>query len=63
MERDLPPLRPALIPGHPIVGEVLEGATTEMPVGSRVGVSGMGGVDHAIPFLDPLSTQPDPAKS
>jgi propanol-preferring alcohol dehydrogenase len=45
VEGDLPPLRPRLIPGHQIVGEVIEGATLELPLGSRVGVSWMGGVD------------------
>ena len=45
VERDLPSLRPQLIPGHQIVGEVVEGATTELPLGTRVGVSWMGGVD------------------
>src|ERR1700733_5517909 len=45
VEKDLPPLRPRLIPGHQIVGEVVEGATAELPLGSRVGVSWMGGVD------------------
>jgi len=45
IERDLPPVKPQLIPGHQIVGEVIEGATTELPLGTRVGVSWMGGVD------------------
>src|SRR5271163_2873099 len=45
VERDLPPLRPLLIPGHQIVGEVIAGESKESPVGSRVGVSWMGGVD------------------
>jgi propanol-preferring alcohol dehydrogenase len=45
VEGDLPPLQPQLIPGHQIVGEVIEGATTELPKGTRVGVSWMGGVD------------------
>lgn len=45
VEGDLPPIRPQLIPGHQIVGEVIEGATAEAPLGSRVGVSWMGGVD------------------
>ena len=40
-----PSLRPLLIPGHQIVGEVVEGATPELPLGTRVGVSWMGGVD------------------
>jgi propanol-preferring alcohol dehydrogenase len=45
VERDLPSLRPQLIPGHQIVGEVVAGESAESPVGSRVGVSWMGGVD------------------
>ena len=45
MEGDLPALRPQLIPGHQIVGEVVEGATADLPIGTRVGVSWMGGVD------------------
>jgi propanol-preferring alcohol dehydrogenase len=45
VEGDLPPLQPQLIPGHQIVGEIVEGATAELPKGTRVGVSWMGGVD------------------
>ncbi len=45
VEGDLPPVQPQLIPGHQIVGEVVEGATAELPLGTRVGVSWMGGVD------------------
>jgi len=45
VERDLPPIQPHLIPGHQIVGEVVEGATADLPLGTRVGVSWMGGVD------------------
>ncbi len=45
VERDLPALRPQLIPGHQIVGEVVAGESAESPIGSRVGVSWMGGVD------------------
>jgi alcohol dehydrogenase, propanol-preferring len=44
-EGDLPPVRPQLIPGHQIVGEVTAGATAELPLGSRAGVSWIGGVD------------------
>ena len=44
-EGDLPPVRPQLIPGHQIVGEVVAGATAELPLGTRVGVSWIGGVD------------------
>ena len=45
VEGDLPPLQPRLIPGHQIVGVVVDGATADMPVDTRVGVSWMGGVD------------------
>lgn len=45
VEGDLPPLKEHLIPGHQIVGELVEGATAELPQGSRVGVSWIGGVD------------------
>jgi propanol-preferring alcohol dehydrogenase len=44
-EGDLPPLRPRLIPGHQIVGEVVAGATKELALGARAGVSWMGGTD------------------
>src|SRR5450755_1005243 len=44
-EGDLPTVLPQLIPGHQIVGEVAGGATAELPLGSRVGVSWIGGVD------------------
>ena len=42
---ELPPLHPALIPGHQIVGEIVEGPTSELRVGTRVGVSWLGGTD------------------
>jgi alcohol dehydrogenase, propanol-preferring len=45
VEGDLPPVRPEIIPGHQIVGDVVAGATNELPVGTRVGVSWMGGTD------------------
>jgi alcohol dehydrogenase, propanol-preferring len=45
VEGDLPPIRPRVIPGHQIVGEVVDGATPELPIGTRAGVSWMGGVD------------------
>src|ERR1700691_5171251 len=44
-EGDLPPLHPQLIPGHQIVGEVVGGPTAELPLGSRAGVSWIGGID------------------
>lgn len=45
VEGELPPRRDQIIPGHQIVGEVVDGATNELPAGTRVGVSWMGGVD------------------
>ncbi len=49
VEGDLPPIRPGIVPGHQIVGEVVAattaGVTQELPVGTRVGVSWMGGTD------------------
>ena len=40
------PTRPArLVPGHQIVGEIAGGATADLPLGTRVGVSWMGGTD------------------
>jgi len=53
VEGELPPRRPGVIPGHQIVGEILSGnaagnpagATEELPIGARVGVSWMGGTD------------------
>ena len=50
VEGDLPPIRLNLIPGHQIVGEVVEGATAEIPIGTRVGASWMGGVDEVCWF-------------
>lgn len=45
VEEDLPPLSTDIIPGHQIVGEVIEGETEDLLHGTRVGVSWMGGVD------------------
>lgn len=45
VEGDLPAIRPQLVPGHQIVGEVIEGATAELKAGARAGVSWMGDVD------------------
>ncbi len=44
-EGELPQKQAGLIPGHQIVGEVVEGATEELPLGARVGVSWIGGTD------------------
>ena len=45
VEGELAARRQRLIPGHQIVGEVVEGATPGLPVGARVGVSWVGGTD------------------
>lgn len=45
VEGDLKPILPRLVPGHQIVGEVVEGATAELPLGARAGVLWLGGVD------------------
>jgi propanol-preferring alcohol dehydrogenase len=50
VEGDLPPRTEALIPGHQIVGDVVDGATAELPAGTRVGVSWIGAVDGDCPY-------------
>src|SRR6185437_5708136 len=45
VEGELPQRCEALVPGHQIVGEIVQGATAELPIGTRVGVSWIGGVD------------------
>jgi propanol-preferring alcohol dehydrogenase len=50
VEGELPALTGSLIPGHQIVGEIVEGATPEIPAGTRVGVSWIGGVDGECPY-------------
>ena len=50
VEGELPPKQPRIIPGHQIVGEVIEGATPEIPLGTRVGVCWLGGTDGTCPF-------------
>jgi len=50
VEGELPQRKDALIPGHQIVGDVVGGATAELPLGTRVGVSWMGGVDGDCPY-------------
>ena len=49
-EGELEPLKSPLIPGHQIVGDVVQGATAELCLGTRVGVSWMGGVDGSCPY-------------
>ena len=50
VEGDLPPKQPGMIPGHQIVGEVVRDAANAIAVGSRVGVSWLGGTDGACPY-------------
>ena len=44
-EGELPVRRSPLIPGHQIVGDVVAGATPALALGTRVGVSWIGGTD------------------
>ena len=50
VDGELPPRKSALVPGHQIVGDVADGATAELPLGTRVGVSWIGGVDGSCPY-------------
>lgn len=50
VEGDLPAKQLRIIPGHQIVGEVVDGATAELPVGARVGVSWLGGTDGTCQY-------------
>src|SRR4051795_351303 len=50
VEGELAPRRTPLIPGHQIVGEIAGGATAELPIGTRVGVSWIGGTDGSCRY-------------
>ncbi len=50
VEGELEPQKKQVIPGHQIVGEVVEGAMRKLAVGSRVGVSWLGGVDGSCTY-------------
>ncbi len=50
VEGELAPLKDHIIPGHQIVGEIIEGGTVECPKGTRVGVSWLGGTDGTCPY-------------
>lgn len=50
VEGDLPQILPQVIPGHQIVGEIVEGGSTELPNGTRVGVSWIGGTDGSCKY-------------
>jgi propanol-preferring alcohol dehydrogenase len=50
VEGDLPPKQVRIIPGHQIVGEVIDGAGHTIPQGMRVGVSWVGGTDGTCSY-------------
>ncbi len=50
VEGELPPKQLRIIPGHQIVGEVIGGAVDGIPMGTRVGVSWIGGTDGTCPY-------------
>lgn len=50
VEGELPPKQIRMIPGHQIVGTVIDGATNDLAVGTRVGVSWLGGTDGTCPY-------------
>jgi propanol-preferring alcohol dehydrogenase len=50
VEGELAPHRTPLVPGHQIVGEIIDGGTPERPLGMRVGVSWIAGVDGTCPY-------------
>ena len=50
VEGELPPRRPWIIPGHEIVGEVVESPVADFRPGERVGVSWIGGTDGTCPY-------------
>ena len=49
-EGELPQRRVPLIPGHQIVGDIVASVTPELPPGTRVGVSWIGGTDGSCWF-------------
>lgn len=50
VEGELPVRLQPLIPGHQIVGDIVDGTTGELGIGTRVGVSWLGGVDGTCPY-------------
>jgi propanol-preferring alcohol dehydrogenase len=50
VEGELLPKQVRIIPGHQIVGEVIDGASADIPLGTRVGVSWVGGTDGTCPY-------------
>jgi alcohol dehydrogenase, propanol-preferring len=52
VDGDLPALHPEMIPGHQIVGEISDSGDSDLAVGTRVGVSWLGGVDGTCRYCD-----------
>ncbi len=50
VEGELAPQHEAIIPGHQIVGEIMDEGGAEFPPGTRVGVSWLGGVDGSCVY-------------
>jgi propanol-preferring alcohol dehydrogenase len=50
VDDELPPHRRPVIPGHQIVGEIAGGATTDRPLGMRVGVSWIASTDGTCAY-------------
>src|SRR3954468_18633255 len=50
VEGELPNIRENLVPGHQIVGEIIGGQTQDLPLGTRVGVSWIGGTDGTCAY-------------
>ena len=64
VEGELPALRPNIIPGHQIVGDIVDGATSDLPLGTRVGVSWIGGTTALAPIavaVKKISATPPPS--
>ena len=51
-EGELTPQHDAIIPGHQIVGDVIQDTTAQHQPGTRVGVSWIGGVDGTCPYCE-----------
>jgi alcohol dehydrogenase, propanol-preferring len=51
VEGELPPRHPTIVPGHQIVGTVsVAGPGVDIPIGTRVGISWLGGTDGTCRF-------------
>ncbi len=50
VEGELPLRNGNLVPGHQIAGEIIGGATPDLPLGTRVGVSWIGGTDGTCAY-------------